>query len=86
MIALINDEATWQVVMKADRILGVLPTREIAYLGDGFPWAVTDEDVAVARTHLVGARVQAIEMGRRLARLAEDDEAAAERSPLSDTA
>lgn len=81
MISLINDEATWLCVMKADRILGILPTRQIAYLGDDFPWAVTAEDVGVARTHLLGPRLHAIELGRQLALLSEGDTA-----PLSDTA
>jgi hypothetical protein len=86
MIALIDDEATWQCVMKADRILGHLSAHEIAHLGNDFPWAVTDDDVAVARTHLLGARVEAIELGRRIARLAEEEDAAAERPALGDTA
>ncbi|RUQ98119.1 hypothetical protein [Labedella endophytica] len=86
MIALIDDEATWVCVMKADRILGLLPAHQIAHLGDAFPWAVTDSDVAVARTHLIGPRVRAIEVGRRLARLAEDEDARLAVDPLSDTA
>jgi hypothetical protein len=86
MIALIDDEATWPCMKKADRLLGVLSTREIALLGDAFPWTVTDDDVAVARTHLLGARVAAIEVGRRIARLAADEDAATRSSPLGDTA
>jgi hypothetical protein len=82
MISLIDDEATWLCVMKADRILGILPTRQIAYLGDAFPWSVTEDDLAVARTHLLGPRLRAIELGRRLALLAEAEDA----RPLSDTA
>lgn len=69
MIALIDDEATWLCMMKADRLLGVLPTAQIALLGDGFPWTVTDDDVRIARTHLVGVRLDAILVGRRLADL-----------------
>lgn len=86
MIALIDDEATWMCVMKADRILGLLPAHQIAHLGDAFPWAVTDGDVAVARTHLIGPRVRAIEVGRRLARLAEDEDARTTSGPLSESA
>lgn len=73
MIALIDDEATWLCTLKADRLLGLLPTAQIAHLGDAFPWAVTDADVGVARTHLVGARLRAIEIGRRIAELSDDD-------------
>ncbi|RWZ67838.1 hypothetical protein ELQ92_00770 [Labedella populi] len=73
MIALIDDEATWLCALKADRLLGLLPTAQIAHLGDTFPWAVTDVDVGVARTHLIGARLRAIELGRRLADLDDDD-------------
>lgn len=74
MIALIDDEATWLCTLKADRLLGLLPTEQIAYLGDAFPWTVTDADVDVARTHLVGVRLRAIELGRRLADLTDDDD------------
>ena len=73
MIALIDDEATWLCTLKADRLLGLLPTAQIAHLGDAFPWAVTDADVGVARTHLVGPRLRAIEIGRRIAELAADE-------------
>ncbi len=72
MTALIDDEATWLCTMKADRLLGLLPTEQIAHLGDGFPWSVTDDDVRVARTHLVGVRVRVIELGRRIAELGDD--------------
>lgn len=76
MTALDDDEAAWLATVKADRILGVLPAAQIAHLGDGFPWAVTDDDVVVARAHLVGARVGAIEVGRRIARLAHEERCA----------
>jgi hypothetical protein len=66
---LTDDEATWECAMKADRLLGVLPTQQIAYLGDGFPWEVTERDVQVARTHLIGPRFHAIMVGRELAHL-----------------
>jgi hypothetical protein len=72
-----DDESTWLVETKADRILGVLPVDLIAHLGDGFPWAVTDDDVRVARDRLAGRRVRAIEIGRAIARLSEDDGAGA---------
>jgi hypothetical protein len=72
MIALIDDEATWLCTLKADRLLGLLPAAQIAHLGDSFPWAVTDADVGVARTYLVGTRLRAIEIGRRIAELGDD--------------
>ena len=86
MSELIDDEATWLCVIKADRILGTLPTEQIAHLGDDFPWAVTDEDVRVARTHLLGARMHAIELGLRLARLADEAGAAEARNALPHSA
>ena len=86
MTALIDDEATWLCVVKADRILGLLPARDIAHLGDAFPWAVTEEDVAVARTHLVGARLRAIELGRRLAILAAAEDGREQAVAWGDTA
>lgn len=69
MIRIVEDHSVWTATMKADRLLNRLPAELIAHLGDGFGWDVTDQDVAVARRHLVGDRVQAIVLGREIARM-----------------
>ncbi|PSL37920.1 hypothetical protein CLV49_1528 [Labedella gwakjiensis] len=70
MITRIDEDTIWETVQKADRLLNRLPAEQIAYLGDGFPWAVTEDDVVIARRSLKGARVGAIQLGFEIAQLA----------------
>jgi hypothetical protein len=69
--ALIDPDLLWTVEQKADRLLCRLPAETIGYLGDGFPWAVDDDDVRIARVALDGVRLGAILLGRELARITE---------------
>jgi hypothetical protein len=70
MITRIDEDTIWETVQKADRLLNRLPAEQIAYLGDDFPWAVTEDDVAIARRSLKGARIGAIQLGFEIAQLA----------------
>ncbi|PFG29223.1 hypothetical protein ATJ78_0122 [Paramicrobacterium agarici] len=54
--------------MKADRILYRLTAEQIAYLGDGFPWTVTAEDLMNAPL-LDAVRQAALRLGREAALL-----------------
>jgi hypothetical protein len=65
----IDQDALWTTEQKADRLLCRIPSETIAYLGDGFPWAVDDEDVRIARVALSRERLAAILFGREIARL-----------------
>jgi hypothetical protein len=65
----IDDYSVWTAATKADRLLNRLPAEQIAHLGDGFEWEITDADVLVARRYLIGARVQAIVLGREIAKM-----------------
>lgn len=69
MITRIDEDTIWETVQKADRLLNRLPVEQIAYLGDDFPWDVTENDVAIARRSLKGARVGAIQLGFEIAQL-----------------
>ncbi|RWZ68235.1 hypothetical protein ELQ92_03120 [Labedella populi] len=69
MNIVIDEYSVWTTALKADRLLNRLPAEQIAHLGDGFAWDITDEDVIVARRYLVGARVQAVVLGREIARM-----------------
>lgn len=68
-VADVDLDALWETEQKADRLLCRLPAETIGYLGDDFPWAVTDEDVRIARAALDGDRLGAILLGRELARV-----------------
>ena len=70
-----TDQDAWIVTKKADRLLNRLPVDQIAHLGDGFGWAVTSDDVAIARRLLTGARLQALLLGYEIAQLSESDPA-----------
>ena len=63
----IDEDALWTTRQKADRLLCRLSAETIGYLGDGFPWSVTDDDVRVARLALSHERLLAILLGRELA-------------------
>lgn len=65
----IDEYSVWTTALKADRLLNRLPAEQIAHLGDGFEWDITDADVIVARRYLIGARVQAVVLGREIARM-----------------
>jgi hypothetical protein len=65
----IDEHSVWTAALKADRLLNRLPAEQIAHLGDGFDWEISDADVVVARRYLIGARVQAIAIGREIARM-----------------
>lgn len=65
----IDEHTVWTTALKADRLLNRLPTEQIAHLGDGFDWDITDADVVVARRYLLGARVQAVVLGREIAKM-----------------
>ncbi|PSL38263.1 hypothetical protein CLV49_1880 [Labedella gwakjiensis] len=65
----VDFDALWETEQKADRLLCRLPAETIGYLGDDFPWAVTDEDVRIARLALSSERLGAILLGRELARV-----------------
>ncbi|WP_437582680.1 hypothetical protein ACSAGD_10480 [Paramicrobacterium sp. CJ85] len=41
-----RDDIKWELEMKADRVLYRLSAEQIVYLGDAFPWTVTEEDLA----------------------------------------
>ncbi|RWZ53020.1 hypothetical protein ELQ90_03575 [Labedella phragmitis] len=70
MNILVDECSVWTTALKADRLLNRLPAEQIAHLGDGFEWDVTESDVAIARRYLIGARVRAIALGREIARMA----------------
>lgn len=65
----IDEHSVWTTATKADRLLNRLPTEQIAHLGDGFEWDITDADVVIARRYLLGARVQAVVLGREIAKM-----------------
>lgn len=69
MNIVIDEHSVWTTSLKADRLLNRLPSEQIAHLGDGFEWEITDADVVVARRYLIGARVQAIVLGREIAKM-----------------
>jgi hypothetical protein len=69
MITRIDEDTLWETIQKADRLLNRLPAEQIAYLGDDFPWDVTEDDVAIARRSLKGARAAAIMLGAEIAQL-----------------
>ncbi|WP_167132088.1 hypothetical protein [Paramicrobacterium chengjingii] len=67
-----NDNARWELEIKADRILCRLRGEQIAYLGDGFPWVVTVADIRSA--DLVDpVRQAALRLGREAALIAARD-------------
>jgi hypothetical protein len=66
----VDEYSVWTTALKADRLLNRLPAEQIAHLGDGFEWDVTEADVVIAHRYLVGARVRAITLGREIARMA----------------
>lgn len=70
MNIVVDEYSVWTTALKADRLLNRLPTEQIAHLGDGFEWDVTEADVVIARRYLVGARVRAITLGREITRMA----------------
>jgi hypothetical protein len=76
MITRIDEDTIWETIQKADRLLNRLPAEQIAYLGDGFPWEVTEDDVAIARRNLKGARAGAIMLGFEIAQLSAREEIA----------
>lgn len=67
----IDQDALWMTQQKADRLLCRLPAETIGYLGDGFPWAVDDEDVRIARRVMDRDHLGAILLGRKIAQFAE---------------
>ncbi len=69
MNIVIDEYSVWTTALKADRLLNRLPAEQIAHLGDGFGWDITDADVVIARRHLIGARVEAIVLGREITRM-----------------
>ena len=78
MITRIDEDTIWETVQKADRLLNRLPVEQISYLGDDFPWSVTEDDVAIARRSLKGARVGAIMLGFEIAQLTAREDTARE--------
>jgi len=75
MIDHVTNHNLWIATKKADRLLDRLPCEQIAYLGDGFGWAVSSDDVTVARRLLTGERLQALLLGYEIAQLSESDPA-----------
>lgn len=69
MITRIDEDRLWETIQKADRLLNRLPAEQIAYLGDDFPWDVTEDDVAIARRSLKGPRGAAVLLGFEIAQL-----------------
>lgn len=59
----------FELQMKADRVLYRLPAEQIAYLGDTFPWAVTDEDLQ-DRALVDSVRQTALGLGHRATAIA----------------
>jgi hypothetical protein len=82
MNIVIDEHSAWTTATKADRLLNRLPAEQIAHLGDGFDWDITDADVVVARRYLVGARVQAIVLGREIAKMVASPEAIVSAHPV----
>lgn len=82
MNIVIDEHSVWTTATKADRLLNRLPAEQIAHLGDGFDWDITDADVVVARRYLVGARVQAIVLGREIAKMVASPEAIVSAHPV----
>lgn len=59
-----HDTRKWELEMKADRILCRISVDQLAYLGDGFPWEVSDEDIADSAL-VDEVRQRALELGVR---------------------
>jgi hypothetical protein len=70
MNIVVDEYSVWTTALKADRLLNRLTAEQIAHLGDGFGWDVTEADVVIARRYLIGARVRAIMLGREISRMA----------------
>ena len=78
----IDEHRVWTTALKADRLLNRLPAEQIAHLGDGFDWEISDDDVVVARRYLIGARVQAIVIGREIAKMVASPDAIVSAHPV----
>ncbi|SEB55988.1 hypothetical protein SAMN04489806_1105 [Paramicrobacterium humi] len=61
-----HDSALWCARTKADYLLHKLPVEQIAYLGDGFPWNVTVEDLQLAAEHLSPVQCRALQASHEL--------------------
>ncbi|MCW4458202.1 hypothetical protein [Microbacterium sp. MPKO10] len=63
-----HDTRKWELEMKADRVLYRLTVEQMAYLGNGFPWAITEDDLSLI--DLVDAvRQAALGLGHRATKL-----------------
>lgn len=64
-----SESRRFELELKADRVLYRLTIAEMSYAGDGFPWAITDTDLA-DRDLVDDIRQLALSIGYRAANIA----------------